>query len=26
VVNLGPVNLFVTGTMSSVYGGIGVEF
>lgn len=26
VVNIGPVNIFVTGTMSSVYGGVGVEF
>lgn len=26
VVNVGPVNIFVTGTMCSVYGGIGVEF
>ena len=26
VANLGPVNVFVTGTMCSVYGGLGLEF
>lgn len=26
VVNLGPENIFVTGTMCSVYGGLGLEF
>lgn len=26
VVNIGPANIFLTGTMCSVYGGIGVEF
>ena len=26
VFNIGPVNVFVIGTMSSVYGGVGVEF
>ena len=25
VINLGPVNIFLTGTMCSVYGGIGLE-
>ena len=26
VLNIGKVNVFVTGTMSSVYGGVGVAF
>ena len=26
VINIGPVNIFLTGTMCSVYGGIGAEF
>ena len=26
VINIGPANIFLTGTMSSAYGGIGVEF